>query len=93
MTSRSINQKSRVRLIRKGNELFQKGQVELAGKIFLAIHYQDGLKRVGDHYFYEKRLPIKALEYYQASGFKERVEEFCRRSAAVIQKLLSEDNK
>ena len=46
-----ISASERVKLIQKGNALFNNGQYPLAEKIFLTINYQDGLIRLGEYYF------------------------------------------
>jgi len=86
-----LDGKDRAALIRKGNELYNKGEYELAGKVFLTAKYRDGLRRLGDLYFYDKKSPVRALPYYKASAFNERLGEFYERAAMTIKDLLKED--
>ena len=53
----------RAALIRKGNELFNRGSIDLARKIFITTRYTDGLIRMGDYYF-KKKKHIMALQLY-----------------------------
>ena len=55
----------RVSLIRKGNELFNKGDITGAAAIFVQTGYRDGITRVADYYFYDKKLPLIALKFYK----------------------------
>ncbi len=82
---------TRVKLIRKGNELFSGGDIETAEKIFAATDYKDGLVRLGDYYF-EKDI-FKSAEAYYMSENKKKIDEFCELSASIIRKWLSEDKK
>ncbi|MDR0475937.1 MAG: hypothetical protein LBH43_20005 [Treponema sp.] len=50
-------------LNRKGNLLFNKGDVETARRIFMTTGYSDGLSRVGDYYKSQAR-PVDALRMY-----------------------------
>lgn len=88
-----LTPKERLILIRKGNELFNGGEVEKAAKIFVATAYKDGLIRVGDYYYFDKKNPLKALEYYQEAQYEKRIKELFERIALILKKWLSEDGK
>ncbi|MEN2997796.1 MAG: hypothetical protein ABDH28_01985 [Brevinematia bacterium] len=88
-----MTDKERVELIRKGNQLFNEGKIEEAGKIFLATDYKDGLVRVGDHYFYQEKKFFKAFFYYKKANYPKRLSEIYKRWAEVIHFLLEEDKK
>lgn len=88
-----MNDKERVELIRKGNQLFNEGKIEDAGKIFLATNYKDGLVRVGDHYLYQEKKFFKAFFYYKKANYTRRLEEIYKKWAEVIHFLLEEDKK
>ena len=60
-----ISVKKRVELIRLGNQAFKQGDFAQASKIFKTVHYQDGLIRLGDHYYYTKHQPLMAYGYYR----------------------------
>lgn len=88
-----MTDKERVELIRKGNQLFNEGKIEEAGKIFLATDYKDGLVRVGDYYFYQEKRFYKAFFYYKKANYKKRLDEVYKKWAEVIHFLLEEDKK
>ena len=87
-----LTPKERIFLIRKGNEFFNRGEVEQASKIFITTAYKDGLIRIGDYYFFEKKNPFKALHYYIEAKYEKRIREITERMARVLKKWLSEDN-
>ena len=60
-----MDDKQRILLIRKGNEAFNSGNIDLAAKLFKSTEYQDGLIRIGDYYYYDKRQPLIAYGYYR----------------------------
>jgi len=59
-----IDNKSKVLLIRKGNQFFNEGNINAAEKIFTATDYKDGLIRIGDLY-YNKGQTLKEVGYYK----------------------------
>ena len=83
-----MTEKERVALIRKGNELFNDGKLEDAIKIFTATGYQDGLTRVGDLYFFDKKMPIIAYKYYKLAGRKDRINDIFNRMIFALQSLV-----
>ena len=78
-------------LIRKGNELFNRGEIELAKRIFLTAGYSDGLIRLGELYE-EKKQPLEAFRMYYAAPHKRRISEMLEQMAGVIQKWLQQDD-
>ena len=70
-----MDDKQRVGIIRRGNELFNSGEVEKAAVLFEKTMYIDGLIRVGDYYFFDRKLPLNALRYYRISGRKDMVDQ------------------
>jgi len=86
-----LNPKERLILIRKGNEFFNQGKVEKAARIFLTTCYKDGLIRVGDHYYFDQKNPLKALHYYLEAGYEKRIKELTEKMAMVLKKWLKED--
>jgi hypothetical protein len=88
-----LTPKERMLLIRKGNELFNQGNVEKASKIFVTTAYKDGLIRIGDYYYFDKKDPFKALHYYIEAKYEKRIREITERMAAVLKKWLSEEKK
>ena len=82
----------KVKLNRKGNELFNGGDVESARRIFQTTGYSDGLIRVGDHYL-AGRKPIDALKMYRLARDEKRSESLINTAALVIQHLLHEEEE
>ena len=82
----------RIRLIRKGNEFYNKGDIESAKRIFLQTNYSGGLIRVADYYC-EQRKPAAALLLYRQAGCRQKVEELYERIVAVIRLLLEQDRR
>lgn len=89
---RSVDSKTRVLLIRKGNEFFSNGDIEAAKKIFITVDYKDGIVRLGDYYFEHNDI-VKACEMYFRSENSSKIESFCEQTAKVIQKWLNNDNE
>jgi len=85
-----LTPKERLVLIRKGNELFNKGEVEKAAKIFVTTSYKDGLIRVGDYYYFDKKNPLKALHFYIEAKYEKRIRELTERIVAILKKWLKE---
>lgn len=83
-----MDQKERVLLIRAGNELFNKGEYEKAARIFEKTGYRDGLTRVADYYFFDRRLPLNALPYYRMAGREDKVQEIRERMVFALGKML-----
>jgi len=81
----------RTALVRKGNELFNKGQIEQAKRIFLTAHYTDGLVRIGDHYMNEHR-PLDAFRMYWVAPESHKSEYLIERMAGVIRGWLQESD-
>jgi hypothetical protein len=86
-----LTPQERLFLIRKGNELFNNGDIEKAAKIFVTTAYKDGLIRVGDHYYFDEEKPLKAFYFYLEAKYEKRISELSERMASVIKKWLSED--
>lgn len=87
-----MNNEERVSLIRKGNELFNKGDITGAAAIFVKTGYRDGITRVADYYFFDKKLPLIALKFYKMVNHKERVDEIFARMIFALGKLLKSDS-
>ncbi|MFW5683921.1 MAG: hypothetical protein ACOC1I_03635 [Spirochaetota bacterium] len=76
-------------LVRKGNELFNQGQVEQAKRIFLTARYTDGIIRVGDHYM-KKNQPLEAFRMYWLAPDRTKSEQLIEKMAGVIRGWLKE---
>ncbi|MBN2039135.1 MAG: hypothetical protein JW864_03780 [Spirochaetes bacterium] len=86
-----MDKKERAALIRKGNELFNKGELEAAIKIFLKTGYKDGIIRIGDYYFYEKKQPLLAFKFYKKANMHEKVNEIFERMVYALGRWIGED--
>ena len=87
-----MNSSDKAALIRKGNELFNSGNYETAGRIFVTTGYSDGLIRMGDYYMKNKN-PVDALKMYWMAPAPDRFEQISEQTAAVISKWLKEKEK
>jgi hypothetical protein len=85
-----IPEDKRIALIRKGNELFNNGRIDLAKKIFLTTLYVDGLVRLGDRYFEEKK-PLEAFRMYWIARHTSKKETFVQKMTSIIQQWLHEE--
>lgn len=79
----------KAKLNRKGNELFNRGEVETARRIFQTTGYSDGLIRVGDKYL-QARLPVDALKMYWLAHDGKRSGEIVELAVLAIRTLLHE---
>jgi hypothetical protein len=86
-----LTPKERIVLIRKGNELFNRGEIEKAAKIYTTTAYKDGLIRIGDYYWFDEKNPLKALKFYIEAQYEKRIREISERMAEIIKKWMSED--
>ncbi|MDY6935965.1 MAG: hypothetical protein SVZ03_17320 [Spirochaetota bacterium] len=87
----TMDKKERAALIRKGNEYFNKGEIDKAIKIFVKTGYRDGLGRIGDLYFYDKKMPLIAFKYYKLANMDDKVNEIFQRMIFALGKWLGED--
>jgi len=84
----------RALLIRKGNELFNReeinqDEIELAKKIFLTTGYTDGLIRLGDYYL-GKNMALEALRMYWLAPYPKRVNWMLERMVLIMKDWLKE---
>ena len=87
-----LTPKERILLIRKGNELLNNGDIEKAERIFITTAYKDGLIRIGDYYYFDKKNVFKALNLYLEAKYDKRIRELTERMALVLKKWMNEDN-
>lgn len=87
-----LSQEKRAALIRKGNELFNRGDLDLAGRIFSTTGYSDGLIRLGDR-CYKAGKPLDALRWYRKAPCPEKAEALSARMARVISGWLKEEQE
>jgi hypothetical protein len=79
----------KAKLNRKGNELFNKGELETARRIFQTTGYSDGLIRMGDSYL-EARQPALALKMYWLAHDEKRSAELVELAVLAIRNILHE---
>jgi len=84
-----LSQEKRAALIRRGNELFNGGETELARRIFLTTRYSDGLIRVGDR-LVKSGKPLEALAAYWVAPCPEKAEAIIGRMSDVVRQWLKE---
>ena len=80
----------RATLIRKGNELFNAGHIELAKKIFITTAYGDGLSRLGD-YYHNANDPLEALRMYWIAPAPHKMNMVLENITSVIQTWLADE--
>lgn len=73
----------RVALIRLGNELLARGDLERAKKIFFTTNYKEGLTKVGVTLFQQGDY-LEALRFFYLAGNKEKIAIICSRIAEVV---------
>lgn len=86
-----MDSKARIELIRKGNEAFNAKDFTRAKELFTQAEYSDGLIRLGDHFMYERRLPLLAYGYYLKAGARNKIEDLHRRMVAAIGEWIGTD--
>jgi hypothetical protein len=86
----SIDSSRKTALNRKGNVLFNSGDIEGARRIFMTTCYSDGLSRVGDYYKSRNRL-IEALRMYRIAPDQTKSEPLIARLAEVIRNLIKDE--
>ncbi len=87
-----LSSAQKAQLNRRGNVIFNKGDLETARRIFQTTGYSDGLMRVGEAYLAAGR-PVDALKMFKLSHDPGRSEELLERAALAIRKMLDEKEK
>jgi len=83
-----MKDEEKVALSRKGNEHFNNGNMTEAIKYFVKAGYRDGIMRVADYYYFDKKQPLIALKFYKMINRKDRVDEIFARMMFALNKLL-----
>ena len=86
----TIDGADKAALNRKGNILFNSGDIEGARRVFLTTGYTDGLIRLGDYYSSKGR-PLDALRMYWVAPARAKAEPIIERLSAVIQSLIRDE--
>ena len=82
-----IDGSQKAALNRKGNVLYNSGDIEGARRIFITTGYSDGLVRVGDHYM-SKGKPLDALKMYWIAPDRNKAEPIIAQLSVLIKKML-----
>ena len=77
-------------LNRKGNTLYNSGDIEGARRIFLTTGYSDGIVRVGDYYNSRGR-PLDALKMYWIAPDHSKAEPIIVQLSTLIQNLINNE--
>ncbi len=85
----TLTSEQKVILNRKGNVLFNEGNIEGARRIYTTTGYSDGLIRVGDKYM-EKNQSLKALKQYVLAHNKAKAEPIYEKIASVLSNIIRE---
>lgn len=85
----TLTSEQKVGLNRKGNVLFNQGDVEQARRIFMTTGYSDGLTRVADVYLTQNR-ELDALKLYLLAHNERKSEVILKKIADLISKLIIE---
>lgn len=85
----ALDGSQRAALIRKGNELYNSGQIDAAKRVFLTTRYTDGLRRLGD-YYYEKNDILEAFRMYWLAPDQRKVDYLVERMAGVVREWLKD---
>lgn len=86
----NLKKEDKVTLIRRGNELFNKGKYDLAKKIFLTTGYTDGLIRLGN-YYYKNNQPLEALRMFWLAPYKKGIDGLMSKFVRIISSWLNEE--
>lgn len=86
----SMDGTQKAALNRKGNTLYNAGDVEGARRIFLTTGYSDGLTRVGDYYKKQGR-PLDALQMYWIAPDKSKAAALIENLSIIIKNLIHEE--
>ena len=85
----TLTSEQKVSLNRKGNVLFNQGDIEQARRIFMTTGYSDGLTRIADVYASQNR-ELDALKLYILAHNKRKSEVLLEKIASLISKLIIE---
>lgn len=88
----ALTGEQKAQLIRRANELFNKGDFGMAERIYIATGYSDGMVRMGDTHFRQQRYR-EAMRLYMLAPAPDRVSRLARRMALVVQQWLIEDSQ
>ena len=82
-----LQSEEKVLLTRKANQLFGRGEFATAQKIYLAVGYSAGLRKLAEHYM-QKRDFVRAYLLFQAANDQKGEIALRERFVAVLKKWL-----
>ena len=85
-----IDGSTKAALNRKGNVLFNAGDVEGARRIFLTTGYSDGLSRVGDFYKSQGKL-LDALKMYWTAPDRTKADPIILQLSEIVRHFIHEE--
>jgi hypothetical protein len=85
-----MDPQKRTVVIRKANQYLNDGDYENAETLFLATKYQDGLIKLADRHYKEKRFG-RAYKLYKAANQQEMTEKLLDQMTNAVQELLAQD--
>jgi hypothetical protein len=88
----SVKGSEKAALNRKGNMLYNSGDIEGARRIFMTTGYSDGLSRVGDYYKSQNRL-IEALHMYWIAPDRKKSEPLIEQLSFLIKQMIESDGE
>jgi hypothetical protein len=88
----TLTQQQRTALIRKGNEVLNRGDIALAERIYRTTRYVAGLVRIGDWYLRQNR-PLEALSAYRSGHCRGKADLVVERMARVLSGWLKEEGE
>lgn len=83
----SLSSEQKAQLNRKGNVLFNQGNIDAACRIYITTGYSDGLTRIGDFYL-KKNKTLEALKYYVLAHNKNKSDSIYEKLSKVLAALL-----
>ncbi|HCL57026.1 MAG TPA: hypothetical protein DHW82_08485 [Spirochaetia bacterium] len=86
--SHELSPQDKVKLIRKANEFFNRGEMEKAAKLFWLTDYKDGLIRMGEYLLYQEKKPFQALHYFQKANHQQKINEIIARMLWAVGELV-----
>ncbi|TGK17811.1 hypothetical protein [Leptospira stimsonii] len=86
-----MDSRERAETIREGNRAFNEGDIRKARDLFVKAEYKDGLIRLGDHFMYEKKMPLLAYGYYKKAGYQKRIDEIFQRMVWALSQWIGAD--
>ncbi|MDR1390706.1 MAG: hypothetical protein LBJ31_12120 [Treponema sp.] len=78
-------------LNRKGNTLFNQGDIEGAKRIFITTGYSDGISRVGDYYKASGRL-LDALKMYWTAPDKTKAQPLIEQLSEIVKYFIYKED-